>query len=277
MAAKSILITGCSSGIGFDAAATLKDAGWRVFATCRSAEDTEKLKAIGFESFVLDLADPKSVAAGAERVLQETGGSLDALFNNGAFVSPGAVEDLPRDALRAIFEVNLFGQFDLANRLIPAMKAKGSGRILFNSSVLGLVVKPFGGAYSATKYAMEAMCDAMRMENRESPLHIILIEPGPIPSRIRINSRAHFERWIDIDASAHKQAYEETLIPALYKQDNASSFFEQPVSVSSQVVLKALTHPRPKARYYITKLTYLADILRRVLPTSLLDTVLARR
>ena len=275
--ARSILITGCSSGIGFDAAVALREEGWRVFATCRKPEDVARMEALGFESFALDLADPHSVAEGAARVLAETDGKIDALFNNGAFVSPGAVEDLPRDALRAIFETNLFGQFDLANRLIPAMKAEGRGRIIFNSSVLGLVVKPYGGAYASTKFAMEALSDAMRMENRDTPLHVILIEPGPIPSRIRINSRAHFERWIDVETSAHKKIYEDMLIPALYNQDNAPSFFELPVSATSKVVLTALTHPRPRARYYVTKITYIADALRRVLPTSLLDAILARR
>ena len=161
---RTILITGCSSGIGLDAARTLGGRGWRVLATCRAPEDCARRRAEGLESFPLDLADADGLARAAAEALDRTDGRLDALFNNGAFAIPGAVEDMPRDALRAIFETNLFGQVDLANRVLPAMRARGSGRIVMTSSVLGLVAVPWRGAYVATKFALEGITDALRLE-----------------------------------------------------------------------------------------------------------------
>ena len=164
MTARSILITGCSSGIGLDAARGLKARGWRVFATCRQEADCDRLRAEGMESFRLDYADEASIAAAVEEVVQRTGGRLDALYNNGAFACPGAVEDLPRGALREIFETNLFGYHDLTRRVIPLMREQGHGRIVNCSSVLGLVGLTWRGAYVATKFAMEGLTDVLRIE-----------------------------------------------------------------------------------------------------------------
>ena len=276
MSDKSILITGCSSGLGFDAALRLKDRGWHVLATARDAKDVARLAALGLDSYRLDLACPESTANGAEEALARTDGALYALYNNGAFALPGAVEDLSRDALQSIFNTNLFAQFDLIHRLLPAMKAQGRGHIINNSSVLGLCAVPYRGAYCSTKFAMEALTDALRMENRDSPIRITLIEPGPIPSRIRINSRVHFERWIDWTGSSQKQTYKDKVIPFLYNQDNAPSFAERPPSEATRILLKALESPNPAARYYVTPMTYIVNLMRRMLPTSALDAILAR-
>lgn len=273
---RSILITGCSSGIGHDAARTLAAEGWHVLATCRQQRDVERLTAEGLESFRLDLADPDSTAEGAAEALRRTGDSLFAVFNNGAFALPGAAEDLPRAALRDTFETNVFGQFDLTNRLIPAMKTNGGGRVVMNSSVLGFSVMPFRGAYAATKYALEALTDAMRMENRGSNLHVSLIEPGPIPSQIRVNSRAHFTRWIDPDTSLQRAAYAEKLIPALFDQDNAPSPFSRPPSAATDALRRALTDRRPKARYFVTPAPWGIWALRRMLNTRAMDYILSK-
>ncbi|HMS96136.1 MAG TPA: SDR family NAD(P)-dependent oxidoreductase, partial [Tabrizicola sp.] len=196
MAERSILITGCSSGIGLDAARGLHARGWRVFATCRQEVDCERLRGEGLESFRLDYADEDSIAAAVKEVKTRTGGRLDALFNNGAFACPGAVEDLPRGALREIFEVNLFGYHDLARQVIPLMRAQGHGRIVNCSSVLGLVGITWRGAYVATKFAMEGLTDVLRIEMKGTGIEVILIEPGPIATRIRENAIPHFEKWI---------------------------------------------------------------------------------
>ena len=177
---RTVLITGCSSGIGLDAARTLAARGWRVLATCRQPADCARLSAEGLESFPLDLADETGLATAAAEALDRTGGRLDALVNNGAFAIPGATEDLPRAALRAIFETNLFGQVDLTNRLLPAMRAAGRGRIVMISSVLGLVAAPWRGAYVASKFALEGITDALRLELAGSGIAVVLIEPGPI-------------------------------------------------------------------------------------------------
>jgi len=274
--AKSILITGCSSGIGYDAAHRLKNEGWRVLATCRSQADVDRMTAEGFESFVLDYADETSVDAGAAQALRLTDGKLDALFNNGAFATPGATEDLPRQAVREIFETNVFGQLQLINRLIPAMRANGGGRIINNSSVLGLVTLRGRGAYSATKFALESLTDTLRLENAGSNLHFILIEPGPVTSLIRQNSIAHFERWIDWENSAHKHLYETLWRPRLYDGTGAPDKWELPASAVSDKLLAALTAENPDPRYFVTKPTYIMNILRRVLPTKLLDKALLR-
>ena len=277
MAPRSILVTGCSSGIGLDAARTLRARGWRVLATCRKAEDRDRLTAEGLESFTLDLADEASVEAGATEALDRTDGALDALFNNGAFATPGGVEDLSRAALREIFETNLFGQIDLTNRVLPAMRARGAGRIVMNSSVLGFISTPWRGAYSATKYALEALSDALRMELNGTPIHVSLIEPGPITTEFRRNAARAFARHIDRRASPHRAAYEKTLMPRLNAADGPPDTFELPPSAVTARLIHALENPRPKARYFVTKPTYAADMMRRFLPTRLLDAALRGR
>lgn len=272
---KTILITGCSSGIGYDAAHGLRDAGWRVFASCRKPEDCDRLRAEGFESPQLDYADPASIARALDEVLQATGGTMDALFNNGAYACPGANEDLPTDALRAIFETNVFGWHELTRRVIPVMRAQGHGRIINNSSVLGLVVAPWRSAYSASKFALEALTDTLRIEMRDTPLHIITIEPGPVTSKIRENAIPHFERWIDWENSPRAEQYRAQLNKRLY-QDNGPDKFELPASAVTAKLLHALTSPRPKPRYYVTTPTYLMGALRRVLPTRTMDWLTAK-
>jgi len=204
MTQKSILITGCSSGIGYDAAHTLHKRGWRVFATCRKQQDCDQLEREGLESFVLDYESSDSVQAGFQETLKRTGGTLDALYNNGAYAIPGLTQDLPRDALRAIFEANLFGYFELINLCIPVMTQRGHGRIINCSSVLGFNAMKGRGAYNATKFAMEGLTDTMGLELRDQPIDLILIEPGPITTDIRVKAQPQFEKWIDWENSLAK-------------------------------------------------------------------------
>ncbi len=275
MTDRSILITGCSSGIGLDAARGLKARGWRVFASCRKPEDCEPLRAEGLEALHLDYTDADSMAAAVATVAAATGGRLDALFNNGAYACPGAVEDLPTDALRAIFETNLFGYHDLTRRVIPMMRAQGHGRIVNCSSVLGLVGLKWRGAYVATKFAMEGLTDVLRIEMAGTGIHAILIEPGPIATRIRENSIPHFERWIDWKGSARRAEYE-SLLDRLYKPATKKDQFELLPAACTAKLIHALEAPRPKARYFVTTPTYAMNIARRVLPTRMLDWVLQR-
>ena len=185
MSGKAILITGCSSGIGLCVARGLSSRGYRVFATARKSSDVEVLNKEGLESLVLDLDDPHSITAAVEEILIRTNGRLDALFNNGAYGQPGAVEDLSRDVLRAQFETNLFGWHQLTNLVLPVMRRQGHGRIIHNSSVLGFVALRYRGAYNASKYALEGLADTMRLELAGTHLHVSIIEPGPISSRFR--------------------------------------------------------------------------------------------
>lgn len=272
---KSILITGCSSGIGLDAARGLKARGWRVFATCRQEADCERLRAEGLESFRLDYADEASIAAALDEVKTRTGGTLDALFNNGAFACPGAVEDLPRGALREIFEVNLFGYHDLSRRVIPMMRTQGQGRIVNCSSVLGLVGMTWRGAYVATKFAMEGLSDVMRIEMKGTGIDIILIEPGPIATKIRENAIPHFEQWIDWENSVRREQYA-SLRGRLYDKKTKKDTFELGPEAVTAKLIHALESRRPKARYFVTTPTYIMGMARRILPTRMLDWLIAK-
>ena len=273
MIQRTILITGCSSGIGYDAAHGLRDAGWRVFASCRQTADCDRLRAEDFDSPQIDYADTDSIAAGLAEVLTATGGTLDALYNNGAFACPGAVEDLPRGGLEAIFQTNLFGVHDLTCRVIPVMRAQGHGRIVNCSSVLGLVGYKWRGAYVATKFALEGLTDVLRLEMRDTSIKVILLEPGPIASRIRENAIPHFERWFTPETSARAAQYPE-LTKRLYEESEDK--FQLPASAVTAKLRQALEHPKTKARYFITVPTYLAAIMRRLLPTWAQDALISR-
>ncbi|MCK0140907.1 SDR family NAD(P)-dependent oxidoreductase [Aliiroseovarius sp. F20344] len=272
MTQKSILITGCSSGIGYDAAHTLAKRGWRVFATCRKEEDCERLRGEGLESFLLDHADEASMEAAMDEVLTRTGGTLDALFNNGAYAIPGGVEDLPTDALRTIFESNFFGYHHMTRLVLPIMRAQGHGRVIHNSSVLGFAAMPWRGAYSSTKFALEGLMDTLRLEMRDQPIDIILIEPGPITTKIRENAQPHFERWIDWENSPRRNLYAK-LRERLYDDSGELDTFELPASAVTKKLIHALEHPKPKPRYYVTTATYIAGIGRRLLSTRMGDRV----
>ena len=272
---KSILITGCSSGIGYDAAHGLTAWGWRVFATCRKETDCIRLRHEGLESFVLDYADEASVSAALAEVLNATGGTLDALFNNGAYALPGAAEDLPRAGLRELFETNVFGWHDLTRQVIPVMRAQGAGRIVNCSSVLGLVVAPWRSAYNASKFAIEGLTDTLRLEMRGTGIHIVLIEPGPVTSQIRQNAVVAFEKWIDWENSVRADEYRSTLIKRLYEK-RGKDRFELPASAVTQKLIHALESPKPKPRYFVTTPTYIMSSLKRILPTKALDWILAK-
>jgi NAD(P)-dependent dehydrogenase (short-subunit alcohol dehydrogenase family) len=269
---RTILITGCSSGLGYDAAYGLRARGWRVFASCRKPEDCDRVRSEGFESPLIDYADVDTIYTGLAEVLEATGGTLDALYNNGAYACPGAVEDLPRGALREIFETNVFGYHDLTRAVIPVMRAQGHGRIINCSSVLGLVGLKWRGAYVSTKFALEGLTDVLRIEMRDTPIDIILIEPGPITSSIRENAIPHFEKWIDWQGSARSHQYAE-LRDRLYTDDGPDKF-ELPASACTKKLIHALESKRPKPRYYVTTPTYLMGFLRRILPTRWLDAVI---
>lgn len=273
MSPKAILISGCSSGIGRCVAVGLARRGYRVFASARKADDVRMLEAEGLECVQLDLADSASIRQAVDEVLVRSGGKLYGLFNNGAYGQPGAVEDLRREVLREQFEANLFGTVELTNLIIPVMRAQGQGRIIMNSSVLGLVALPYRGAYIASKYALEGIADTLRLELRGSGIDVSLIEPGPIESRFRANSFAAFRRNIDPEHSVHRDNYL-AMERRLAKQGAAVPFTLPPEAVLSRVV-HALESRRPKIRYHVTVPTHLFAVLKRVLPGSWMDKLLA--
>ncbi|MEN8168722.1 MAG: SDR family oxidoreductase [Pseudomonadota bacterium] len=272
MQEKTILISGCSSGIGLCVAEGLKSRGYRVFASARKTEDVEMLQQRGLEALQLDLADSNSINNAVEEVLQRTGGTLDALFNNAAYGQPGAVEDLSRDVLREQFETNLFGTHELTCKLLPVMRRQGHGRIIQNSSVLGIISLPFRGAYNSSKYALEGLSDTLRLELHDTDIHVSLIEPGPVESRFRANSFAKYREHIDKEKSVFRDTYQ-NMENRLTKEGPAVPFTLPPEAVLKKVI-HALEAKRPRARYYVTFPTYLFGTLRRLLTTHGLDWVL---
>jgi NAD(P)-dependent dehydrogenase (short-subunit alcohol dehydrogenase family) len=269
--ARSVLVTGCSSGIGRCVARGLQARGYRVFATARRAPDLEVLRNEGFEAIPLELTDSASIREAADRVLERSEGRLYGLFNNAGYGQTGAVEDLSREVLRAQFETNLFGPVELTNHIIPAMRRQGRGRIINNSSVLGLVALPFRGAYSASKFALEAITDSLRLELAGSGIDICLIEPGPITTRFRATAQRAFKDHVDVDRSVHRMAYG-TTEQRLAGSGTNTRFSRHPQAVLNCVV-RALESRRPKIRYYVTPATPLLAALRRLLPYRALDRV----
>jgi len=269
-----VLVTGASSGIGYYCAIALKDAGYHVVATCRRQEDVDSLKSEGIDCIQMDLTRSESIQQAAKEFFTISKGNIYALFNNGAYGQPGAVEDLTRDALRAQFETNLFGWCELTNLILPTMLAQGYGRIIQNSSVLGLVAMPFRGAYVASKFALEGLTDTLRLELKDTGVFVSLIEPGPIKSLFRKNALKALNDNIAIDHSRHKQAYQ-TAIARLSKQEETSRFTQEPSAVFARLI-HALESPKPKARYYVTFPTQLLGTLKRFISTAMLDKILAK-
>lgn len=276
---RSVLITGCSSGIGLACARKMAARGWRVFATARKEQDLERLSAMGLTALRLELKDSASVAACANTVLAATEGQLFALVNNAAYGQPGAVEDLPRAVLEEQFQVNLFGTMELTNLFLPAMRARGSGRVVFVSSLLGYVALPYRGAYVASKFALEGMVDTLRLELAGSGIHAVLIEPGPISTHFRANAYAAWSKQIEAgrirpDASPHRERYV-ALVRRLTKEGAVAPFTLPPEAVAKSLV-HALEMRRPRTRYRVTFPATLFWYGRRWLPDRWLDRLLGR-
>ncbi len=263
----SIIVTGCSSGIGaWCARALLKD-GWQVFATVRKAEDLTALENDGIEAFVMDYTKPETIAKLVDDVFARTGGRLDALFNNGAYGQAGAVEDLPVEALRLQMETNVIGWHDLTRRVIPAMRTQGHGRIVQCSSILGIVPYKWRGAYNASKFALEGLTLTMRMELEGSGIEVSLIEPGPITSRFTANALINIERFIDLKGSVHAVEYEKQL--RRLKGDSAPARGKLEPDAVYTALKRALTAKKPKPHYIVTQPAKHGALLKKLLPAGL--------
>ena len=271
---RSVLITGCSSGIGLATAEFLACRGWRVVASARRPGDVEKLRVRGLAAVELDVADPESIGTALDAALELTGGRLDGLVDNAGIAVPGAVEDLKREHLQRQFDTNLFGTLELTNRVLPLMRRQGHGRVVMMSSILGLVAVPWRGAYNASKFALEGLTDSLRLELRGSGIRVSLINPGPVQSRFRDNSLANFDAWVETGTSPHQDQYVRLRAETGARKD------DQPFTVGPEVVARKIAHalesPHPKARYYVTVPAYVLAAARCLLPTVLLDSLLSR-
>lgn len=271
---RTVFITGCSTGIGYTTAHILKTRGFRVICSARKESDVSNLKSEGFETLLLDLAESSSIQQAVSQLIKLTGGKIDALFNNGAFGQPGAIEDLSRDILRNQFETNFFGTHELTNLIIPLMRKQGSGRIIYNSSILGFVAIRYRGAYNASKFALEGLVDTLRIELHDTNIKLCLIEPGPIESNFRKNAFALYKANIKPENSFYKEAYL-TMEERLQKEGHAVPF-TLPAEAVVKKVIHALESDNPKIRYYVTFPTYLFACLKRFLPIAWLDVLLRK-
>ncbi len=271
---RSIIVTGCSSGIGAHCARALKRDGWRVFATVRKAEDLASLEADGIEALSMDDTRPDTIAALVEAVRERTDGRIDALFNNGAYGQPGAVEDISTAVLREQFETNLFGWHELTRRVVPLMRRQSHGRIVNCSSILGLLPYRYRGAYTASKYALEGLMVTMRMELDGSGVHVSLIEPGPIASRFTANALAKIEQHVDLENSAHSIEYKRQLARL------GGTGQKNPHRLGPEAVYDVLTHAltasRPKPHYLVTTPARQGALLKRLLPADLFYRLMRR-
>ncbi|MEF1283083.1 SDR family oxidoreductase [Vibrio sp. M250220] len=269
---KSILITGCSTGIGYTCAHALHKRGYQVIASCRKQADVDRLRSEGLTCLQLDLNDSNSIKLAVKQTLELTDGKLDALFNNGAYGQPGALEDLPTDGLREQFESNFFGWHQLVCEILPTMRRQGSGRIIQNSSVLGFAAMKYRGAYNASKFALEGWSDTLRLELKGSNIHISLIEPGPIETQFRANALKAFQRWIAIESSVHHKQYQQQM--SRLDSQSSNNAFVLPTDACVGPLIHALESNKPKIRYRITTPTKVFAVLKRILPTRLLDKIL---
>ena len=271
--AKSVLITGCSSGIGLHAAQGLRARGWRVIASARKAEDVTRLAEGGFDAVRLDYGDTDSVAQGFSDAMQITGGTLDALFNNAGHAMTGAVEDLPRDGMELVFASNVFGPQDLIRHVLPVMRAQGHGRIVQHSSVLGFVPMRWRGAYTATKHALDGMTKCLQIELRGTDIHASILHTGPVTSEFRKNSQKLFYEWIDWQNSVLADGYRRDIVG---REDTGPDRFELPPDAVLAKVVHALEAKRPKPRYLITTPAYIAAACIRALPMRAQEWVASR-
>jgi len=269
MITKVILITGCSSGIGFDAAFALKKRGHRVIASCRKHQDVQRLSDSGMETVLLDVSDSSSIQNAFAQVLAMTEGRLDVLINNAGFGQAGALEDISRDVLRQQFETNVFGLLELSNLAIPVMRQQGSGRIINISSILGIISMPFRGAYNASKYAVEGLSDTLRLELHASGIEVVTVEPGPIESRFRDNCVDDSLRNVDMVNSYFKKQYAQML--TTYKAAKSDSIFTKKPDAVIKKLIHAIEAKKPKAKYPVTLAAHLLIFLKRILSTKLLD------
>lgn len=273
---RPILITGCSSGIGYCAAKTLQARGYPVFITARKPEDIQRLQQEGLFCVYLDYRDSASIESALAQVLKQTQGKLYGLFNNGAYGQPGAVEDLSRQVLTEQFETNVFGWHDLTCRVIPIMRQQGYGRIIQNSSILGFIALKFRGAYNASKFAIEGLANTLRLELAGSGIYVSLIEPGPIESRFRHNSYQMYQKNIVAEKSYFHDVYAQLEQRLANQEVKHQARFTLPAEAVVAKLIDALENPRPKIRYPVTVPAHLFSILLRLLPHRWLDWCLNR-
>jgi len=267
----NIIITGCSTGIGLETAHYLKKQGIKVYPTARKTQDVAMLKELGFEdAMLLDVTNYEQITAVINTVLAKDN-TIDVWFNNAGFGQAGMLEDIRTEILKEQFETNIFGLHEATRQLIPIMRKQGYGKIIQHSSVLGIISLSGRGAYNASKYAIEGLCDTLRLDLAGEDIHISLLNTGPITSEFRNNAMKKLKANVDIENSFHKDTY----LKNIEGRHKKVPFNEEAISVA-KVVYRIIQAQKPKPRYYITKATYLLGYFKRILSSTLLDRILVR-
>lgn len=275
MQVKTVLVTGCSSGIGLATARLLKEKGWQVAPTARKEADLAMLLEKGFEPVAMDLTDSGSIADAANEVLRRFNGQLAAIVNNAGVGQASAVEDAPRAMFRDVFEVNVFGLQELTNRFVPVFRKQGHGRIINISSVLGEISLPFCGVYSASKHAVEALSDAMRRELFDSGVSVCVIQPGPIGTKFSENLAQKSDRYPQNPDSVFSSFYKEAIeTRKTGKATRTAGRFMKPPEAVAEAVFQCLESPRPKRRVRVTCVAHFGAFLRRFAPAALIDSIM---
>jgi len=268
---KTILIIGSSSGIGYETAISSSDQ-FNVIATVRQAADLKRLNELSIKTYLLDMSDLSSINPTITKIFQDHMGDIDAIFINAGYGQPGALEDLPLEALKKQFDVNLFAPFEIAKSVIPFFRQRGEGKIIFNSSILGFISLPYRSAYNSSKHALESIASTLRLELKSTNIFISVIQPGPIDTKFRSTSFSMFDKYIDQKESHHQSQYV-FMIDRLTSLKASTGFTLSPSSCSS-VVKKIMLSPKPKNYYRITFPTKLFYWLDKILPSTLMDRLL---
>ena len=270
MSKKNILITGCSSGIGYDVAHYLHENGYKVYATARKQKDVERLNSEGLDAYKLDVTSASDIEEMLS-IIVSNDSAIYAVFNNAGYGQPGALEDISTDVLKEQFETNLFGLHELTRQSLSIMRKQGYGRIIQHSSVLGIIALRFRGAYNASKYAIEGLCDTLRLELMDTDIYVCTVNTGPVHSDFRKNAIIKFKQNVTHLGSNYEEEYKKELLDTQTKDDD---IFTKDSIVVIRNILDALESKKPKPRYYNTFATHLLGSLKRVLTTSVLDKVL---
>ncbi len=266
---KTVLITGCSSGIGEATAARLVRSGWEVYATARRPETLSALADAGCTTLALDVTDEDSMSTAVTAVLDGSG-RIDALVNNAGYSQSGALESVDVDDVRRQFETNVFGLLRLTQLVLPSMRKQRSGRIVNIGSMGGKLTFPGGGAYHASKYAVEALSDALRFEVAGFGIQVVLVEPGLITTNFDATVAAGMAEYVG--GEGPYAAFNEAVMKSTSEAyDGPMAKFGGPPEVVAKTIEKALTKTNPRARYLVTPSAYGAIIGRRMMPDRAWD------
>jgi len=266
---KAVLITGCSSGIGHATAKLLAENGWTVYATARNPDKLDDLRDAGCQTLALDVEDEDSMKAAVGQV-EQAEGAIGVLINNAGYSQSGAVESVDIDRVRKQFETNVFGLVRLTQLALPAMRKQGWGRIVQLSSMGGKLVFPGGGYYHATKYALEAISDALRFEVKGFGIDVVLIEPGLIVTNFGSTAAESAEEDTTPDGAYGKFNHAVAKATQNAYEGPAARLGGPPEAVA-KVIKKALDAKRPRARYTVTPSAKLMMGQRRLMPDRAWD------